>query len=305
MIDASGMTRIITTWIILLSIHNILPAQELEVKGKFVRDSVKIGEDAAYYLSARYPAELNILFPDSTVSFFPFEYHSKQYFITHTQQGISYDSVVYHLRTFETDTIQTLSLPIYVIHASDCTAVYAAPDSIALKVLINDLPDSISLQNLPLKETVAFEPIPTSFNYIILSFGAGVLCIIAGTIWILFGKKIRRHYQLKRLQRNHSRFLEEFNNNISRLQTKPVLTVAESTAVLWKKYLETLESKPYTKLTTKEIIRLIQNEEVERSLHSIDRSIYGNQGIATQSFEGLKKFAEHEFRKKVEEVMNE
>lgn len=305
MIEVSSMTRVITTWIFILSIHNILPAQELEVHGKFVNDSVKIGEDATYYLSARYPAELNILFPDSTISFFPFEYHSKKYFTTRTNQGISYDSVVYRLRTFETDTIQALSLPIYVIHASDCTTVYAASDSIILKVLIKDLPDSISLQNLPLKETVVFEPIPTPFNYIILSFIAGVLFIIAGTIWILFGKKIKRHYQIKKLQRNHTRFLNEFNNNISKLQTKPALGVAESTAVIWKKYLENLESRPYTKLTTKEIVTLIQNEEVKKSLRAIDRAIYGNQDLATQSFEGLKKFAEHEFRKKMEEVMNE
>lgn len=299
------MIRIITSWIIVLSIHNIVPAQEIKVHGKFVQDSVKIGEDAAYYLSARYPSELNILFPDSTISFFPFEFHSKKYFPTHTNQGISYDSVVYHLRTFETDTIQVLSLPVYVIHASDCTSVYATPDSIALKALIKNLPDSISLQDLPLKETIAFEPIPTKFNYIILSFIAGVLFLIAGTIWILFGKKIRRHYLIKKLQRNHTRFLEEFNGNISKLQTKPIVTVAESTAVLWKKYLENLESKPYTKLTTKEIVSLIQNEEVKKSLRSIDRAIYGNQDLATQSFEGLKKFAELEFRKKMEEVMNE
>ncbi len=299
------MGRLIIALFSLIFICHSVCAQELKVNGKFVQDSIKIGEDAAYYLTARYPSELNILFPDSTTSFSPFEFHKRQYFPTKTKGGISYDSVVYHLRTFETDSIQRFSLHVFVIHPADCTLVSAAPDSLILQAMIKNLPDSVSLQDLPLKETIAFEPIPTVFNYVILSFILGVLLVAAAAIWILFGKKIKRHYLIKKLQRNHNRFLEEFTTNLSKLQSRPALTVAESTATLWKKYLENLESKPYTKLTTKEIVRLVENEQVKDSLRSIDRAIYGNQAVNSQSFDGLKDFAEFEFRKKLEAVMHE
>ncbi|HEX5171562.1 MAG TPA: hypothetical protein VFW11_20430 [Cyclobacteriaceae bacterium] len=295
----------VIAFVISLAIQSSTSAQELKINGGFVQDSIKVGEDVIYYLTARYPRELNILFPDSTVTFFPFEYHTRRYFPTHTDQGISYDSVVFYLRTFETDSIQHLALPVYVIHPQDCTVVSASLDSIAIKALIRNLPDSVSLQDLPLKETVSYETISTTFNYIILTFVLGILLLITATVWTLFGKKIKRFYQIKRLQKNHIRFLEEFNTKLSALQIKPIPAVAESTATLWKKYLENLESRPYTKLTTKEIVALIQNEQVKASLHSIDRAIYGNHDVVARSFDGLINFAENEYRKRLEEVMNE
>jgi hypothetical protein len=300
-----AINTLLISFIVSISAWNSISAQELVVHGRFLQDSVKIGDDVVYSLTARYPQVLNILFPDSTQDFFPFEYHQRRYFPTRTESGISYDSVVYYFRTFETDRIQTLSLPVFVIHPGDCTAVNANADSLHLVQLIRQLPDSVSLNDLPLKETLAFEPIPTPFNYIVLSFIVGSLFIIAGAIWVLFGKKIRKHFQIKRLQRNHHRFLEEFNSGLSKLQTSSTPNNAESTAVLWKKYLEDLESKPYTKLTTKEIVNIIRSDEVKKSLRSIDRAIYGNQDVGAQAFEELRHFAEHEFRKKLEEVMNE
>src|SRR5882757_4821289 len=74
-------------------------AQEIKinVQAKFSGDSVKIGKPIEFYLSARYPENLNILFPDSTFSFAPFELQKKIYFPTETKNGISRDSVVYHL----------------------------------------------------------------------------------------------------------------------------------------------------------------------------------------------------------------
>jgi hypothetical protein len=284
---------------------DFVTGQGLEVHGKFLQDSVKIGEDATYYLTVKYPSELNILFPDSTFAYMPFEFHNRKYFPTKTNYGLSYDSVIYHLRTFETDPLQHISLPIYVVHPSDCTVVYASADSISLQALIRTLPDSISLQDLPLKRTVAFERIPTSFNYIILALVLGILIVMSGIGWMLFGKKIRRHYRIRKLQKNHNRFIEDFSSNLETLNRQPTIPVAESAAILWKSYLENLESKPYTKLTTREILKLVQNDQIRESLRSIDRTIYGNHSVSPQSFENLKAFAEDEFRKKMEEVMHE
>lgn len=302
-----GIVRRIAVMTFLSSIipFGFIAGQGLEVHGNFLRDSVKIGESASYYLTVKYPSELNLLFPDSTTNYSPFEFDSREYFPTKTTYGLSYDSVIYHLRTFETDIHQQISLPIYVVHPTDCTTVYSTADSITLQALIRDLPDSISLQELPFKTTVAFERIPTSFNYIIISFILGVLFVLSGIGWALFGKKIQRHYRIRKLQKNHNRFIQVFTSNLETLNNSPTQSVAESTAILWKNYLENLESKPYTKLTTREIMKLVQSEQIRESLRSIDRTIYGNHRVSPQSFENLKTFAEDEFRKKLEEVKHD
>ena len=42
-----------------------LHAQDVRINGGFLADSLGIGDEGGYYLTARYPSELNILFPDS------------------------------------------------------------------------------------------------------------------------------------------------------------------------------------------------------------------------------------------------
>lgn len=280
-------------------------AQELIVRGRFHGDTVKIGEEAVYTLGASYPHNLNVLFPDSTINTFPFEYKRRAYFPTKTRNGISTDSVVYYYSTFENDSVQYLSLPVYVVHPTDCTAVYAARDSLYLKRMLGAIPDSVKLHDLPLKETVVYEKIPTSFGTVLVTLVAGMLLLIAAGVYAVFGKRIRRHYRLIRLQKNYAKFMENYGANLSRLRKEATSEVAESTVGMWKKYLENLEYQPYTKLTTKETIQLLKDDSIRSSLQHIDRSIYGRQPVEVQAFEGLMDFAEHKYRQKMEEVMHE
>ena len=80
----------------LLLTFRLAHAQEIDVtvRAGFLADSLKIGEETAYYLSARYPRDLTVLFPDSTHAFLPFEYVDREYFPTQTAGGISVDSTV-------------------------------------------------------------------------------------------------------------------------------------------------------------------------------------------------------------------
>src|SRR5690606_24576533 len=75
--------------------------EEPTVRGRFLSDSIRIGEEAIYVLGATYPQNVDVLFPDSTVNTFPFEYARREYFPTVTRNGVSRDSVVYYYRTFE------------------------------------------------------------------------------------------------------------------------------------------------------------------------------------------------------------
>lgn len=279
-------------------------AQEPTVRGRFLGDSIRIGEEAVYVLGATYPQEVNVLFPDSTINTFPFEYARREYFPTVTRNGVSRDSVVYYYRTFEPDSIQALSLPVYVVHDQDCTAVYARADSLILKRILA-LPDTARLDAVALKETLAFERIPTPFGWVLAAAVTGLLLLLAAGAYAVFGKSIRRHYRMRQLRRNYARFVENYTSNLSRLRESKSPDVAESTVSLWKKYLERLELMPYTKLTTKETMQLIRDESIRKSLQSIDRSIYGGHTVDVKPFEGLMDFAHDKYQRKMEEVMHE
>src|SRR5947207_2327292 len=70
-------------------------AQEIKVQGKFSTDSIKLGKPIEFHLSAHYPEKLDLLFPDSSFSYAPFELQSRSYVATKTKNGISVDSVTY------------------------------------------------------------------------------------------------------------------------------------------------------------------------------------------------------------------
>src|SRR5688572_21779587 len=97
--------KTITVTAVLLLITMAGLSQEIKVSGGFVKDSIQIGEPVAYYLSTSYPQSLTVLFPDSIFNFAPFEYSRKAFYPTVTSNGISRDSVIYYLATFEVDKV--------------------------------------------------------------------------------------------------------------------------------------------------------------------------------------------------------
>ncbi len=116
-------------------------SQDVKPKGAFLVDSAKIGEQIPYSLSIRYPKQMEFLFPDSNYNFFPFEFISKDFFITHTDSLGSVDSAIYYLATFEIEPVQKLFLPVFMISQGDSVVLSPPADSIYLKALINQIPD--------------------------------------------------------------------------------------------------------------------------------------------------------------------
>lgn len=291
----------------LLCIAAYLPLQaqeKIEVRGGFLSDSLKIGERTGFYLSARYPTPLTILLPDSAFSFTPFEYDSKKYFATRSAGGQSVDSVVYYLTTFELDTLQTLSLPAFVVNDRDCTAVQSDIDTIKIVQMVRHMPDSVATDKLPLKETTAFTEVPKAFNYtLFLIIGGGVL-LLAGAMLLIFGKRIRRHFRRRKLLRHHEAFQRAFVQALEPLRATLSVPATESALVLWKRYMEQLESRPYTKLTTREMLQLERDEALGRYLKAIDGVVYGHGTSVVEPLENLKTFADRRFQQKLAEVMH-
>jgi len=276
--------------------------QDVNVRGGFFLDSLRVGDQTGFYLTATYPSNLNIIFPDSSFNYHPFEFNKKRYFPTQTTDGKSYDSVIYYLSTFEVDRIQQLSLPVFQLNAQDCTIYTTDVDTVLLTELVKDLPDTLTAQNLPLRVNTIYEDVPYLFNYPILFISLGVLVVIASVGWIFFGKRIRRYFKLKKMSKAHMQFLETYNRQVETIKSAFSSTHTEYALAHWKKYMEALEARPYTKLTSRETSQLENNETLGKNLHSIDGAIYGHNTTVVESLENLKHYADQKFAKKLEEV---
>ncbi len=278
---------------------------QVKVRAGFIQDSVRLGDPIDYYMVAQYPSNLTVLFPDSTFSFNPFEFHHKKYQPTQTQRGESYDSVVYQLLTFEVDDVQYLSLPIFVVNERDCTRYVPQRDSILLAAMVKEpVPDSIRAEDLPLLTNTTYQRVSFLLNYPILLITVGILLVVSVVIWIVFGKRIRKYFKLKRLQKNHTKFIQSFLEKLHQLQTQYTTQNTETALSIWKKYMEQLEGKPFTKLTTRETLALEQDEYLGKSLQALDRAIYGSSTTVLEPLTHLQQVAEVRFSKLIEDLKN-
>lgn len=286
----------------LLLLGNVAKGQSVTVRGYFLEDSVLLGSPATYILVAEYPGSMQVLFPDSTFSFTPFEFSAKSYSPSAMINGSIVDSVAYELITFELDPYQGLSMPVFQIRQrGDSLQVYASPDSIRIAGLIEEMP-----KDAQLKETVEYNPLNFAFNYPYLVLGSIIFVIIALTVFLVFGKTIRRKIRLYRMRKRYEQFSNSFSDFVRKLREHPELPVAEAAFVSWKSYLESLEGIPYTKLTTREILKGEENETLKTALKNIDRCIYGrvaDKEIAKQ-FEMLEDISADKYLKKKVEVAN-
>lgn len=268
-------------------------------------DSLKVGERIPVSVTARYPSTTNVLFPDSTFQFAPFEYETRDYFPTVTKDSISYDSVVYYLSSFEIDSMQILSVPVYMLAEGDCTEVFGRRDTIYLKHLVDHVPDSVEAQLLPLKTNTSYLNVAWLFNYPvyivagIFLFGCTLAC------YFIFAKHIRRYFIVRRLTKTHSKFVGRFSGAVDQLQTTFSAAQAENALLIWKQYMETLDNRPYTRYTSREIAQLEHNELLTAALRVIDRGIYGGYGNDVfRTFTDLKSYSEAHYSKKLEEIQN-
>jgi hypothetical protein len=279
-----------------------LHAQQVRVNGGFLSDSLKIGEQTAFYLAAHYPRTLNVLFPDSTFAFAPFEYQKRIYFATETSDSISVDSTVYYFTTFEVDRIQSLSLPVFVVQPRDCTTFQSPRDSVYITQLVASVPDTIPAERLPLKISTAYQNVRFEFNIWVVLIIVGVVAVLAVLTWIFFGKRIRAYFLVQKLTRKHDEFHTSYGALVAQVQQAFSAIATESALSTWKKYMEHLEPLPYTKLTTPEMQKVINNEGLSKNLSAVDAAIYGHSTSVLSALEHLKAFADQRFSKKLAEV---
>ncbi|WOK07646.1 hypothetical protein RT717_03290 [Imperialibacter roseus] len=278
-----------------------LHSQSVNVKGYFLEDSVKLGSPASYVLVAEYPGSIKVLFPDSTHRFTPFEFNKQTFFPSKLRDGSVVDSVIYELSTFELEPYQSLQLPVFRLREKDSLKVMSNVDSLFIDGLLDEIP-----QDAKLKETVGYSPLDFAFNYPYLVIGGILFLIIAITLFLVFGKTVRKKITLYRMRKKYEKFSNSYTEQLRAIRIESDIRDAEITLILWKTYLESLEKIPYTKLTTKEILKGEENAQLQTALKSIDRSIYGRiiDKELFKQFEVLEDICLDKYKKKVEEVKN-
>lgn len=295
----SALFAILGWFTVLFFVSTPLVAQKNTIQGKFLVRTVKIGEPISYSIVMKHNTDLEVRFPDSTFNYAPFEFVRKIYFPTVTDaNGISTDSTVYELATFETDSVQYLSIPAYVLKGSDTTLVRANLDSIAIKPILVTMPDTLKII-----ANTNYSPVKQGFNYPYILIGVGSLVVLALVLYFIFGERIRRAYTLRRLQRNYEKFSSQFEKYLREILDNKT---TEKSLGIWKFYLESIQDIPYTTFTSKEIEEKIQNKDLTNSLKNLDKAIYGNMidEATKQSLVFLQQYAQNAYQLKVEEVRN-
>ena len=280
-----------------------LHAQEVIVKGAFLYDTLKIGEATPYSLTARYPATLTLIFPEDNFEFGLFELEDKQYFPTKTTNGISTDSAVYYVSTFEIDSVLYYQLPVFVYRQNDSSTIYPPYDSIFVKQLVAFVPDSVNADALPLLTNTTYYRVKQWLNTPLLIAIIFAILISLILTWVFFGKRILIYFRLRKLKKQYSSFITKYDDAVHRTEQKKSIENIELALSVWKKYMEQISQIPFTKLTSKEIIKLSKFEILQQPLRTLDFSLYAQQPLKDlHAFMELKKLATTLFEEKVKET---
>lgn len=277
--------------------------EDFQVEGFFLQDSTQVGQVNQYVLSIYYPSGAQIFFPDSTYDFSPFTFSKRSYFNTQSQQGLSRDSVVYELITFEIEDKQVLSLPIFLVLNSDSLnhPLSPEPDTLFFKDLIRG-----TINTYQIKSDSRAQPLTYYFNYPLLIGILLLFLFISVLFWSLLGKRVRKYYQIFQFRSRQANFEKDFTRLHQRLLRDKKPNSLEKSLGLWKKHMEFLESKPYSSYTTKEIYKLTPDPALIMALKNIDRAIYGQvfSEDISKDLQVLASFTHQIFEKKQSRLIN-
>jgi hypothetical protein len=274
-------------------------AQSIELKSGFVEDSLKIGMEVHYYVTAKYPPQMDLILPDSSAKIPGYELIATYYTPTILREEQAFDSVVYHLASFEIAPVQYLTLPARVARGKDTLTMRTPMDSIFLVELVAAASDTTAL-----KQNTSFIDVPATFNTPLLAYiSLGILLLLL-LLLAIFGKRMKRYLFLRKLRKQHLHFTGEMERWIQALKKEGTPETAEKALHQWKSYLEKLERLPYTKLTTKEIMQYDKASELEHVLRAVDRCVYGKipSDKLYQDVQHLEGYAINRYNEKVEEV---
>ena len=280
--------------------------QSIQVQGRFLEDSAKIGQDIHYLLRVSHKPQQEIFFPGVQQNFGVFKAIKKEYFPTKTnEKGVSIDSAVYTFQQFSIKDFQTLRIPVAFQSEQDCTMVAPKTDTIYLKRL---LPNAKSIKIDSLIQSIPISPLKPKPDLRNLSIGAVSILIVLGLIYWLLGNRIRQGIKLYLLWRKNLEFRRAYQRLVRNISgSAKGLQNLENATSLWKNYLERLTNIPFATFTTTEMVDNLPDKRLEKTLQEVDSAIYGGNFSenTTEAIKVLLEIAETAYNQERIKINNE
>jgi hypothetical protein len=235
-------------------------------KAAFGTDSLIIGKPISLSLTFLSNGKTDLLFPDSTNNFSPFQLVDIEYFPTKTQNGKSLDSVVYKIITFKVDSNYSLVLPVKNLRTGQ--TIFSDTARVKLHSSLN----KADLSNHVIKKSTGYFNVPLDFNFPKFLYSLVILLVSFAVFWAMFGKLILRNIKLWQFNQKQQKFTSAYK----KLSKNPKnFSNIGAGLILWKNHLEWLLRKPFSTMTTSEISKTLENDRLEEALKEFDLAIYG------------------------------
>ena len=242
-----------------------LHAQDVKLEGKFLTDSMELGQRIHYSLRAEFPYEVQIIMPDSAADFGTFKLLSIKTFNSRLKGDKQIDSVHYELLSFSLDSVQSLRLPVHEYIDGDSSTYYSQKDSLFLKKPI-------------LKEQLLTDhshlPMYYRFNYQVWLLGSLIVLILIYGFYKTFYKRIKRYWQKVYQKRRFKNYIKVHNQLFKSLQQTKSIETLERIIGNWKESLSDLSGKPISTYTSKEINHIYNDPKLYDALRNLDKAIY-------------------------------
>ena len=294
------MKYLILSLLMVQSIYS-LNAQKIEYKGYFIKENKTIGDTIYFISTINYPKNIEIIQPDSSNDYKTFEYIDKLIFPSLKIEDRVLDSTIYLLRTFNTDTIQSLQLSSYIINNSDSLKITSTEDNLIISNQIKKID-----QSLKVKYNTFLSKINKLINYKYIAYIIAIILVIIGLTYILFGKKIVIFFKIHRLKKAFQSFESKFQKQQIIYKKEKSKYEIEKLLVIWKVFMEFISNKTYLSSTTKEIEKFNSNKKIISSLKEFDKTIYSpNKNILeSKDINNLFNEATYNFNLKLEKIKN-
>lgn len=276
-------------------------AQTVQVEGYFTQDSAKLGERVGFVLKARYPESTQVVFPDSTYDFSPLVLLEKQTFISSTSDGITLDSTIYFVSNFSLEPSIYLSLPVYELSRYDSITYFSTEADLKLKLTLDSIPEQLAFQ-----ENNVYQPIETTFNWLMAGLITAGIVISIGGLVLLFAKRIKGFFKKNKEKLRWLQFERKWKKHTGLLAQNPALELADEVIGLWKGYLESITSLPFQEWTSSEISEALEDKEIFKALRSIDMIIYaGKEAKTEEATNYLFEVAKIKYQEKLTQIKDE
>ena len=294
------MKYLILSLLIVQSTYS-LNAQKIEYKSYFIKENKTIGDTIYFISTINYPKNIEIIQPDSSNDYKTFEYIDKLIFPSLKIEDRVLDSTIYLLRTFNTDTIQSLKLSSYIINNNDSLKITSTEDNLIISNQIKKID-----QSLKVKYNTILSKINKLINYKYVTYIIAIILLIIGLTYILFGKKIVIFFKIHRLKKAFKSFETKFQKQQMIYKKEKSKNEIEKLLVIWKVFMEFISNKTYLSSTTKEIKKFNSNKKIISSLKEFDKNIYSpNKNILeSKDINNLFNEAKHNFNVKLKNIKN-